>query len=229
MTDSRNLQVSERKPGILYLVSFDIYSPLLLLRLGFKYFLLLINNYLRFNWVRLITIRDNCYLVLSTWKKIVERRTGVKLKAVRLNNAPELLKQIYKWAASEGVLYQSTEPYYSNQNGVAERYIRIVENDIRVILAEADLPIEFWPEAAQSDVYVRNRIGNSPEINRQLVSPYEAFNKIKPLINYLRVWGCKCYSFLLTKLIPQGSRKDKLTDRSRIYVFIGYVDNTSSL
>ena len=96
------------------------------------------------------------------------------------------------------------------------------------MLAEADLPIEFWPEAAQSDVYVRNRIGNSPKINRQLVSLYKAFDKVKPLINHLRVWGCKYYSFLPTKLLPQGSRKDKLTDRSRIYVFIGYVDNTSS-
>ena len=228
ITDGRNLRVSKRKPGILYLVSFDVCGPLLPLRLGFEYFLLLIDNYSRFNWVRLIKTRDDCYAALSTWKKIVERRTETKLKAVRLDNAPELLKQIQKWATSEGVSCQSTEPYHSNQNGVAERHIRTVENDIRAILAEADLPIEFWPEAAQSDVYVRNRIGNGPEINRQLVSPCEAFDKVKPSINHLRVWGCKCYSFLPTKSLPQGSRKDKLTDRSRTCVFIGYVDNTSS-
>ena len=47
--DSRNLRVSKRKPGILYLVFFNVCGPLLLLRLGFKYFLLLIDNYLRFN------------------------------------------------------------------------------------------------------------------------------------------------------------------------------------
>ena len=47
--DSRNLRVSKRKPGILYLVSFNVYGPLLPLRLGFEYFLLLIDNYLRFN------------------------------------------------------------------------------------------------------------------------------------------------------------------------------------
>ena len=66
ITDSRNLRVSKRKPGILYLVSFNIYGPLLPLRLGFEYFLLLIDNYLRFNWVRLIKIRDNYYAALST-------------------------------------------------------------------------------------------------------------------------------------------------------------------
>ena len=64
--DSRNLRVSKRKPGILYLVSFNVCNPLLPLRLGFEYFLLLIDNYLRFNWVRLIKIRDNYYAALST-------------------------------------------------------------------------------------------------------------------------------------------------------------------
>ena len=96
------------------------------------------------------------------------------------------------------------------------------------MLGDADLPIEFWPEAAQSDVYVKNRIGNSPEVNGQLVSPYKAFNKVRPRIDYFRVWGCKYYFFLPIKLLPQGSRKDKLTDRSRTCVFIGYVDDTSS-
>ena len=96
ITDSRNLRVSKRKLGILYLVSFNVCGPLLPLRLGFEYFLLLIDNYSRFNWVRLIKTRDNCYAALSTWKKIVERRTETKLKAVRLDNAPELLKQIQK-------------------------------------------------------------------------------------------------------------------------------------
>ena len=47
--DDRNLWVSKRKPGILYLVSFNVYGPLSPLRLGFEYFLLLIDNYLRFN------------------------------------------------------------------------------------------------------------------------------------------------------------------------------------
>ena len=94
ITDSRNLRVSKRKPGILYLVSFNVCGPLPPSRLGFEYFLLLIDNYLRFNWVRPIKTRDDCYAALSTWKKIVERRTETKLKAVRLDNAPELLRQI---------------------------------------------------------------------------------------------------------------------------------------
>ena len=96
ITDGRNLRVSERKPGILHLVSFDVCGPLLLLRLGYEYFLLLINNYSRFNWVRPIKTRDDCYAVLDSWKLSIECRTDKKLRAVRLDNTPELLKQVKK-------------------------------------------------------------------------------------------------------------------------------------
>ena len=104
-----------------------------------------------------------------------------------------------------------------------------MENDIRAILGEADLPIEFWPEAAQSDVYVRNRIRNSPEVNRQIVSLYKAFDKVRLSIDYLKVWGCIYYSFLPIKSLPKGSRTDKLIDRSRTSVFVGYIDNTDTI
>ena len=96
MTDGRNLRVSERKPGILHLVSFDVCGSFLLLRLGYEYFLLFIDNYSRFNWVRPMKIRDDCYAVLDSWKLSIECRTDEKLRAVRLDNALELLKQVKK-------------------------------------------------------------------------------------------------------------------------------------
>ena len=63
--DSRNLQVSKQKSGILYFIFFNICGSLPPLRLDFEYFLLLINNYLCFNQVRLIKIRDNYYVTLT--------------------------------------------------------------------------------------------------------------------------------------------------------------------
>ena len=66
-------------------------------------------------------------------------------------------------------------------------------------------------------------------MNRQIVSPYEAFDKVRLSIDYLKVWGCMYYSFLPTKSLPKGSRTDKLIDRSRTGVFVGYVDNTNTI
>ena len=38
-----------------------------------------------------------------------------------------------------------------------------------------------------------------------------------------------CYSFLPIKSLPKDSRTDKLIDRSRTGVFVGYIDNTNTM
>jgi hypothetical protein len=58
------------------------------------------------------------------------------------------------------------------------------------MLKDANLLAELWVEAAQADVYIRNRVSNGPIINGLQVSLEEAFTRIKPSIKHLRVWGC---------------------------------------
>ena len=48
------------------------------------------------------------------------------------------------------------------------------------MLAEADLPIEFWDEAGEYDVYIRNRTQSGPAINGMIVSPQEAYTGETP-------------------------------------------------
>ena len=43
---------------------------------------------------------------------------------------------------------------------------------MRAMLEEAQLPIEFWDEAAEADSYIRNRIGTGPEIDGQKTGPH---------------------------------------------------------
>ena len=47
ITNKRNRELAKRMPRILILVSIDIYGPLPLSRLGYEYFLEVINNYSR--------------------------------------------------------------------------------------------------------------------------------------------------------------------------------------
>ena len=114
----------------------------------------------------------------------------------------------------------------STQNGVAERAIRTTENSIRAMIKEAELPIEFWAEAAETDAYLHNRTATGPVLDGRLVSPEEAFTGTKPTIDHIRVWGCKCYSYVDPKSLPADGRRDKLMDRGRVGVFVGYVDET---
>ena len=228
IVNKRDHHVSERKSSILALISIDVCGPLPPSRLGFTYFLYIIDNYSRRSWVRPMKNRTDCVEALDKWKRITELQCGTRLKAVRSDNAPELKKYLDTWCASFGVAPQYTEPYQSIQNGVAERGIRTVENQVRAMIKESGLPIEFWPEAAEADAYLRNRIGTGPIVNGSPTTPMEAFTGVKPSIDHIRVWGCKCYSYIDPKSFPAESRKDKFMDRGRECVFLGYVDDTES-
>ena len=58
------------------------------------------------------------------------------------------------------------------------------------------------------------------------ITPEEAYSGEKPSGNHIRVWGCKVYSYLSPKSLPQTGRQDKLMDRGRVGVFLGYVEGT---
>ena len=224
--NQRNHTVSERKSDVLALVSIDICGALPTSRNNYNYFLLIVDNYSRKIWNVPLRQKSDAIPELKRWKAIVELQTGTKLQAVRSDNAPELKSILDEWCATFGIIPQYTVAYMSIQNGVVERSIQTAENSIRAMIKDAGLPIEFWVEAAQTDAYLRNRIATGPVVSGKLTSPEEAWTRVKPSIDHLRVWGCKCYSYVDVRSIPQGERRNKLMDRGRVGVFMGYVEET---
>ena len=107
---------------------------------------------------------------------------------------------------------EQTATASSHQNGPAERNIGTAEAGMRAMLKEADLPLEFWDEAAEHDAYIRN---------------LRAYTGITPSIDHVKVWGHKAYAYINPKTIPAGQRHDKLRDTSRVGVFMGCTDNTT--
>lgn len=227
MRNRTNRQLAERKTEILDLVSVDICGPLPVSLTGTRYFMELVDNHSRYIWVIPCRDRIEAVSLLERWRRAEELATGRKLKAVRSDNAPELKEVLDKWCGNIGIEPQYTIPYTSSQNGVAERNIQTTENNVRAMLKDAELPLEFWDEAARTDAYLRNRTAVGPEVNGQRITPKEAFVGTRPSIDHLRVWGCKCYSYVPPKSLPQGTRQDKLMDRGRVAVFMGYEDTTN--
>lgn len=52
---------------------------------------------------------------------------------------------------------QTTVPYSSQQNGMAERMNRTVIEKARCLLIQSRLQKKFWAEAANTEVYLINR------------------------------------------------------------------------
>lgn len=226
MRNRTNGHVSERKSHLLDLVSIDICGPLPKALSGARYFLEIVDNHTRKVWVIPLRDRTEAKLALETWRRSQELASGSRLKAMRTDNGGELKSTLDEWGTEIGIQPQYTVPYTSSQNGVAERNIQTTENNTRAMLKEAGLPVELWDEAAMTDAYLRNRTDIGPEIDDQRITPEEAWTGEKPSIDHIRVWGCKCYSYVNPKSLPPKGRQDKLMDRGRVAVFVGYEENT---
>jgi len=57
-----------------------------------------------------------------------------------------------------GIKRELTSPYNPQQNGVAERKNRTIMEAVKAMIHDQDLPMYLWAEAAQTAVYVQNRL-----------------------------------------------------------------------
>lgn len=223
----RKGKVADRKGAPLERVSVDTCGPFPMSRLGNTQAMVIKDDFTRYSWVIPIKDRKECPEKLRVWRVMIERQTGYLVKAFRFDNAGELVKHFKGLEVEFGIETQTTVPHTSTQNGLVERENQQVENDMRANLKGANLPPDFWEEACQAGCYIRNRISNGPEVNGHMVSPYEALTSKVPNVDHVRVWGCKVHSYMDRESIPQNFRRDKLMDKARVGIFMGYVADTS--
>ncbi|GJT03250.1 putative ribonuclease H-like domain-containing protein [Tanacetum coccineum] len=73
------------------------------------------------------------------------------------------------------------------QNRVAERMNRTLIEAARTMLADSLLPTTFWAEAVNTACYIFNRVRVTKPQNK---TPYELLFGHKPMISYIRPFGC---------------------------------------
>ena len=114
---------------------------------------------------------------------------------------------------AEGIERQHTMRNRPQQNGVAERVNRTLEEGITAMLHEARLPMSFWAEALHTLVYTLNR---TPRSANPGITPCEAFFDVKPDVSNLRIFGSLAYVHVQKdKRGPFGSHFQKC-------IFLGY-------
>jgi hypothetical protein len=167
-------ELSPHKQSRLALIQFDVAGPLPKSLRGNRYFLLIIDSYSRKNWVIPLKLKSDAGKELRKWIIWAENQTGDKVKAARTDNAPELLKVAQEWNEFKGVEVQPTTIASSHQNGAAEKNIQTTEDNVRALVKDSGLPLEFWDKAAEFDAHIRNRTDTRPMIEGSVVSPEEA-------------------------------------------------------
>ena len=87
----------------------------------------------------------------------VETKLDRRVKTLRTDRGREYLSDMFKGFCEEkGIVRHLAIPYTPQQNGVAERRNRTLLDMVRSMMAQANLPINFWGDALLSATYILN-------------------------------------------------------------------------
>lgn len=150
---------------------------------------------------------------VSLCKKI-QTEKELNLKAIRSDHGGEFKNvKFSNWCNELGIHHEFSAFKNPQQNGVAERKNRILQNMANVMLTSKKLAKSFWAEAVHTACYTINRVYLRPGT---LKTAYELWNNRKPNIKYFKVFGCTCY------VLRDREHLGNFDPKSDEAIFLGY-------
>ncbi|GJU37648.1 putative ribonuclease H-like domain-containing protein [Tanacetum coccineum] len=110
------------------------------------------------------------------------------VKIIRSDNGTEFKnRDMLEFCGNKGIKQEYSNARTPQQNGVAERMNRTLIEAARTMLADSLLPTTFWAKAVSTACYIFNRVRVTKPQNK---TPYELLFGHKPIISYIRPFGC---------------------------------------
>ena len=185
---------------------------------GSQYFVTFMEDYNRKLWVSLLKTKDQILFAFKEFHARVERETGSKLKAVRVDNEGEYRGQFKEYCRLKGIRLEYTMPTTPEFNGLAERMNRTIMDRVWSMLAHAKLSKTFWVEALMTATFVINRSPSTPlDGVPQRVWTYKDVS-----YRHLKVFGCLAYVHVAK------DKRGKLDSKTHLCIFLGYGDDEFS-
>ena len=125
--------------------------------------------------------------------RAIKAMTGGAAKVRRLHSdgGGEFISKLFEdYCTSMGILQTTTGPHTPEQNGIAERTNRTVQEMARAKRLHAGLPKEFWALCCDCTVHTLNRLPSSA-IGWE--TPYKKVFGKDARLDYFKVFGCRAY------------------------------------
>ena len=182
---------------------------------GYRYFVTFIDDYSRRMAVYLLRDKSAASMAakLEDYKRYSEQETGQRMKCVRSDNGTEYTGELSQLLRAAGIRHETSTPYSPQQNGVAERANRTLQEAARCFLHQAGLPHEFWAFAIMAAAFTRNHVVGKSTGGK---TPEERWSGNKPSVERLRVFGCDAFV-----RVPRQNRS-KFDSRAVKSIFVGY-------
>ena len=174
----------------LELVHTDLWGPSLVASFGgSRYYITFIDDSSKKVWVYFLKNKSDVSETFKKWKAIVETETSFKVKCLRSDNRGEYIDGGFsEYCAIQGIRMEKTIPGTPQQNGVAERMNRTLNERARSMRLHAGLPKTFWADVISTVAYLINR---GPSIPMEFRLPEEVWSGKEVKFSRLKVfWLC---------------------------------------
>ncbi|CAI7834179.1 unnamed protein product, partial [Closterium sp. NIES-53] len=152
------------------------------------------------------------------WLPVAEQESGVKLRSFQSDGGGEYTSQRFKqYLAERGIKRLISLPYAHQQQGVAERMNRTLQNTMRKLLRGMRLPNHQWPEAMDHAVMLHNLLSSSSLPNN--ASPHLLWTGKQGSTKMLRVFGC------MVQYRPPSARASRFSQRAQWGLHLGIERN----
>ena len=197
----------------LYIIHSDLCGPFVISFGKSLYYITFTDDLTRYVWVYTIPNKEASTIksIFLQWKNKVELESGYKIKIVRTDGGGEYKKELTTYFESMGIKHELTSPYTPQSNGTAERLNRTLNEMVRAMLFQANMPETFWAEAVHHAAKIKNMLPSSALENYAM--PYEAYYGYPPSYDELKPFGCTLYAGVpkerrpkLSKFYPRANR-----------------------
>ncbi|GJZ04159.1 ribonuclease H-like domain-containing protein [Tanacetum coccineum] len=174
-------------------------------------------------------VKELGHFNLFSISQICDKKLNVLLKVPRQHNmytfdmknvdSQRIHLVMLEFCGEKGIKQEFSNARTPQQNGVAERMNRTLIEAARTMLADSHLPTTFWAEAVNTACYTFNRVRVTKPQNK---TPYELLFGHKPILSYIRPFGC--HVTILNTLSPLG----KFDGKSDEGFLVGYSVNSKA-
>ncbi|CAI7838630.1 unnamed protein product [Closterium sp. NIES-53] len=185
---------------------------------AYSYTITFIDAATRYVWHLNLPSKDMAFEAFIAWLPVAERESGEKLKSFQSDGGGEYTSQRFKqFLAEKRIKRLVSLPYAHQQQGVAERLNRTLQNTMRKLLRGMRLPNHQWPEAMDHAVMLHNLISSSSLPNN--ASPHLLWTGKQGNTKMLRVFGC------MVQYRPPSARAGRFSQRAQWGLHLGIEKN----
>ncbi|GJY11023.1 retrovirus-related pol polyprotein from transposon TNT 1-94 [Tanacetum coccineum] len=177
---------------VLELLHMDLFGPSSIQSYeGNFYTLVIVDDYPRYTWTLFLETKNKAFDKFKALGKSLQNLLGHSIVSIRTDYGREFDNEIQfgVFCDKHGISHNFSTPCTPQSIRVVERKNQTLQEMSRVMLNEQFIPQRFWCHVVENAAYILNRVLIRKTINK---TPYEILRGRKPLLEYFRVFGCKC-------------------------------------